>query len=360
MRIGIIGGGQLAQMMALAGYPLGFQVLSLETNDYCPAASVCEIVIGEYIDQEKLQLLASRTDILTYEFENIPVSMLERIDAPIYPPLKALGIAQDRLLEKNFFNHLSIPTTHYFAVNSLQELKEAISSIGLPAVLKTRTLGYDGKGQVVIRKEKDIELAWEALKGQALLVENLIAFDREVSCIAVRARSGEIVFYPLSENQHADGILKYSKVLAADEPTGVLAQSYLKKIFKELDYVGVLTLEFFEKDGKLFANEMAPRVHNSGHWTINGAHTSQFENHLRAIVGLPLGSTAALGHVAMLNLIGSTPSLSDLLSIPEARCHIYGKEARPGRKLGHVTFCVENEELLEKRLRQMRRIVDRI
>lgn len=358
MRIGVIGGGQLAQMMALAGYPLGFKMLGLETTPYCPAGAVCELVLGSYSDQEKLQLLANRVDILTYEFENISVKALAKIEGPqIYPPLQALSIAQDRLSEKNFFNHVGIPTTHYLAVSSFPELKEAIEVIGLPAVLKTRTLGYDGKGQAVIREVKDIEPAWESLKNQSLLLENLVSFDREVSCIAVRNRSGELAFYPLTENQHQDGILRSSRVLSAEEPIQNLAQTYMEKVLTELSYVGVLTLEFFEHNGQLLANEMAPRVHNSGHWTIEGSQTSQFENHLRAIIGLPLGSTTALGKVAMLNLIGSTPSLTDLLAIPEAHCHLYGKEARPGRKLGHVTICVADDDLLDKRLQQLRRLI---
>lgn len=358
MRIGVIGGGQLAQMLALAGYPLGFKTIGLETTPYCPAGSVCELVVGHYSSQEKLQLLANRVDIITYEFENIPVKDLEQIEGPpIYPPVDALRIAQDRLLEKNFFNQIGIPTTHYMAVNSLSELQEAISSIGMPAVLKTRQLGYDGKGQAVIRQSQDIQPAWEALQGQALLLENMVSFEREVSCIAVRSRSGQIAFYPLTENQHHQGILHFSRVLETGSDIENLARTYLEKAMVELNYVGVLTMEFFEKDGQLLANEMAPRVHNSGHWSIDGAHTSQFENHLRAIIGLPLGSTAALGHTAMLNLIGDLPSLSDLLSIPEARCHLYGKDPRPGRKLGHVTVCVESAAILADRVAALRKII---
>lgn len=352
MRIGVIGGGQLAQMLALSGYPLGLKLVCLEPSAQCPAGQVTEVLVGEYADQQQLQQLADSVDLITYEFENVSVETLRQIKtSSIYPSIDALSISQDRLNEKNFFLENDIPTTRFFNITSVDDIKAAVAEIGLPVILKTRRFGYDGKGQVIIRHANEIEAAWSSLSPHALILENLVAFEREVSCIGVRSVSGEFAFYPLVENEHRHGILHLSKVSAVDPKLQALAENYLKRLMNKLQYAGVLTVEFFQRNGELVANEMAPRVHNSGHWTIEGAQTSQFENHLRAILDLPLGSTALMGNVGMLNLVTTVPELSKILSIPEAHCHIYGKEARAGRKLGHVTVCIADKNHFEKSLK---------
>jgi len=358
VKIGIIGGGQLAQMMALAGHPLGLKTICLEPTADCPAGLVTDIMVGNYDDTEKLHALARATDVITYEFENISAAALKDLESfSIYPPTAALTVSQDRLQEKQFFNRLNIPTTQYAAINALDDLKIAANNIGLPAILKTRRLGYDGKGQQMVKKAEEIETAWKNLGAQPLLLENKIAFDREVSCIAVRSRSSKIIFYDLVENQHKDGILHLSQVAHTNRAVEKLAQEYVTRILTELNYVGVLTVEFFEKNGQLIANEIAPRVHNSGHWTIEGADTSQFENHLRAVCGLPLGSTSTRGKVAMLNLVGELPDLATILKIPHAHYHAYGKTPRVGRKLGHITLCAEDQSLFDTELKALKMLV---
>lgn len=358
MKIGIIGGGQLAQMMALAGYPLGLKTLCLEPTADCSAGLVTQVISGDYDDLEKLRLLASSVDVVTYEFENISAAALEEMATlHLYPPVAALSVSQDRFQEKKFFDDLHIPTTHYAAIDSLEDLQRAVTHIGFPAVLKTRRLGYDGKGQFVIQSLKEIESAWQALQGRSLLLENKVDFEREVSCIGVRNQQGDTIFYPLVENQHRHGILRLSQVATVNTSIENLAKEYVGKILQKLNYVGVLTVEFFEKEGKLIANEIAPRVHNSGHWTIEGADTSQFENHLRAICDLPLGSTQAHGNIAMVNIIGEIPDLTALLAIPHAHCHLYGKAARVGRKLGHVTLCMEDEKTFAENLNRLLQLI---
>jgi 5-(carboxyamino)imidazole ribonucleotide synthase len=339
MRVGIIGGGQLARMMALAGYPLGLDFDLLEpTSDACGAAVVRHLA-GDYDDADKLGALARDCDVVTYEFENVPVAGLAAISGqvPVYPPVDALATAQDRLKEKRLFTQLDIPTPVYVPVDSRIELQAALKSCGKPAVVKTRQFGYDGKGQYLIRSDADIDAAWRTLEGQPTIVEQFVAFQRELSIIAVRGRSGEVAFYPLTENSHREGILRVS-VPRPDHPMTGRARKYAGRLLEALDYVGVIALELFEKDGELLANEFAPRVHNSGHWTIEGAQVSQFENHLRAVVGLPLGSTATNEFAAMVNFVGSTPDLESVLQIPGVHAHIYGKSPRPGRKVGHATI----------------------
>ncbi len=358
MNIGIIGGGQLAQMLALAAYPLGFKTICLDPNTDCPAAQVTEVVCGDYTEQSKLKQLADRVDVITYEFENIHAPTLAALDHPsIHPTLSALTVAQDRLHEKNFFTQLQVPTTQYVAVDSYADLQQAAKQIGLPAVLKTRRWGYDGKGQFVIHSENDLETAWQQLQNQPLILENKVPFVREVSCIAARALTGEIVFYPLIVNQHQHGILRMSQIGGVSPELQQLAMGYVERMMQTLDYVGVLTVEFFQVGDQLIANEMAPRVHNSGHWTIEGADISQFENHLRAITGLPLGSTRTKARVAMLNFIGDVPPLAEILNLPQAHYHLYGKPPRPGRKLGHVTLCSENEADFSKQLLLLEKLI---
>jgi 5-(carboxyamino)imidazole ribonucleotide synthase len=340
-RVGIIGAGQLGRMMALAGYPLGLNCLFLDRSDDTPAAQLAPTLVGEFTDQLLLHELASRSDVLSFDWENISVEALRDatrgMRTRISPPLRALAIAQDRLSEKRLFNQLGIPTTRYASVNSRQELERAVRRIGLPGILKTRRMGYDGKGQHVIRSAADLDPAWDTMGEAPLLYEELIPFDYEVSIIGARDRKGALALYPLSRNFHHQGILRVT--LAPWNNTTLMrsAQRHLRATLKHLNYIGVLAIEFFVSQGKLIANEMAPRVHNSGHWSIEGAVTSQFENHLRAIVGLPLGQTRSQGHSGMINLIGSVPQKSPLLKVPGLHLHDYGKEPRPGRKVGHLT-----------------------
>ena len=351
MKIGILGGGQLARMLALAGYPLGLEFVFL-----CPDPHACAAPLGEHLcfgfdDEAALESLIGKVDRVTYEFESVPAETVEFLNRklPVYPPPQALATARDRLHEKNLFHELGIDTAPFMAVDSLDTLQQAVTKIGLPAILKTRTLGYDGKGQQFLRDPADITTAWEGINGAAAILEGFVAFEREVSIIAVRSLSGEMTFYPLSENQHEAGILRRSTSLQED-PMQDLAETYAQRVLEHLDYVGVLAIEFFQLEGTLLANEMAPRVHNSGHWTIEGAVTSQFENHLRAIAGLPLGSTALTNHSAMVNLIGKLPDLDAVLRTPGAHLHLYGKAARPGRKLAHITLCADNSNSLQQRL----------
>jgi 5-(carboxyamino)imidazole ribonucleotide synthase len=258
----------------------------------------------------------------------------------VHPAAGALRTAQDRLAEKQAFETLGIPTPAFHPVDSRPALEEAIGRVGIPAVLKTRRMGYDGKGQFVIDSPTRVDAAWAALgEGERqLLLEAFVPFTRELSILGARSRGGEVVFYPLVENEHRNGILYLTQAPApvVTEALAERARGYLRALMEAMGYVGVLALELFHRGDELLANEMAPRVHNSGHWTQDGARTSQFENHLRAVCGLPLGSPDALGYAGMLNLIGRLPATDAVLSIPGARLHLYGKEPRPGRKLGHV------------------------
>ncbi len=355
MRVGVLGGGQLGRMLALAGYPLGVRTTVLDpAADPC-AAQVCDHVRGEFeADYASLYRLAQASDVVTYEFENVPVEtarwLAERV--PVLPPPRALEVSQDRLAEKTFLQGLGIPTPPFAAVESRADFDAGLTTIGLPAVLKTRRFGYDGKGQAVLSTPADADAAWDRLGGRPLILEGFVPFDRELSLIAVRGRSGEVVTYPLIENRHIDGILHRSLAPAdrLGEELTERATEYASRILAELDYVGVLTVEWFQDGPRLLANEMAPRVHNSGHWTLDAAVTSQFENHLRAVLGLPLGRAAATGFAAMYNLIGKLPPLAGTLADPDARVHHYGKAARPGRKVGHVTLAMPTRDEFEARL----------
>jgi 5-(carboxyamino)imidazole ribonucleotide synthase len=348
-------------MMALAGYPLGLDFLFLDKDAQTPGGQVGPLLAGALTDRNLLGQLSQRCEVLTFDWENIPVEALENLPgkASIAPPLRALGCAQDRLSEKRTFELLGIPTTKYAAVDSRESLELAVGSIGLPGVLKTRRMGYDGKGQFVLRKPADLDRAWEALGKSPLLYENLVPFDAEVSLIAVRATSGKLAFYPLNLNVHREGILRLTRAPYGNAALTRQAQRAARKLLTHFQYVGVLTIEFFVKRGRLIANEMAPRVHNSGHWTIEGADTSQFENHVRAIAGLPLGSTRTRGHSAMINLVGEMPARDTWLAEPGLHWHDYGKSARPGRKLGHVTICETSAKTRDRRAFQVLSRIDR-
>lgn len=338
MRVGIVGGGQLARMLALAGLPWAHQFVFLD-----PAADACagplgKLLIADYDDERALLELAAQADVVTFDFENVPARSLEILAGrvPVYPGARALAAGQDRLHEKALFGELGMATAEFVALENAAGLPAAVAELGLPAVLKTRRLGYDGKGQWLLHTPADVRTAARELGDTPALVERLVAFERELSLIAVRGRDGAVVSYPLSENIHRGGIL-HTTFCRADDPLQGLAEAQVGRLLEALDYVGVLAVEFFECAGTLLANEFAPRVHNSGHWTIEGAETSQFENHLRAILGLPLGSTRARGNYAMLNLIGAVPDPAPVLTIPGAHLHAYGKAPRPGRKVGHIT-----------------------
>ncbi len=361
MIVGTLGAGQLGRMLALAGYPLGLRFRCFDPTAAAPAAQVCAQIVASYDDEAALAQFASGLDVITYEFENVPVAAVRYLAqfAPVYPPPAALEVAQDRLAEKSLFRELGIPTPNFAAVGDRAGLELAICEIGLPAILKTRRGGYDGKGQAVLLTPADIELAWQQLGGEPLILEQFVAFERELSVIAVRDLAGNFAVYPLTTNHHRDGILRLSLAPATEAVAVKLtAEVYAARLLKHLGYVGVLALEMFEVDGELWANEIAPRVHNSGHWTIEGAESSQFENHLRAICGLPLGTTGAVGYSAMLNLIGGVPDLATLLAVEGAHPHLYGKEARRGRKLGHITLRADDEEELLEGLAILQPLVE--
>ncbi len=355
MMIGIVGGGQLARMMALAGYPLGLRFLVLDPAPDACAGQVAPLIQGNYDDPDKLSPLSSRCDLVTFDFENVPGTaarfLAQRL--PVFPPPAALETAQDRLAEKTLFQALGIPTPPFAPVDSREQLIDAVDRIGLPAVLKTRRLGYDGKGQQVLNAGVDIDAAWQNLRGVPLTLEGFVPFQREVSMLAARNRTGETAFYPLVENRHREGILRLSLTPCDAGELTAQARDYADRVLTRFDYVGLLAIEFFVLAGQLLANEMAPRVHNSGHWTIEGAETSQFENHLRAILGWPLGVTAPRGCSAMVNFIGELPDPTAILKIPGAHFHAYGKASRPGRKVGHVTLGADDLETLQDRLTRL-------
>jgi 5-(carboxyamino)imidazole ribonucleotide synthase len=365
--IGILGGGQLGYMLALAGYPLGLRFRFLDPSPEAPVGRIAQRVTADFDDHAALEKFAAGLELVTYEFENVPVAATKFLaeHVPVFPPPATLEIAQDRLKEKALFQKLGIATTAFAPVHNLQALQAAVTAIGLPAVLKTCRLGYDGKGQWMLGDAADVaKLKSEIgeacattsnLNGAGIapaaakfILERFISFTRELSLLAVRARNGDIAFYPLVENRHHGGILRLSLAPAPSLDPALQrdAEDIARRVLESLDYVGVLAIEFFETEGRLLANEMAPRVHNSGHWTIEGAITSQFENHLRAVLDLPLGSTKTIGFAAMLNLIGETPSTAEILAIPGAHLHLYGKSPRPGRKLGHITLCAGSFEQL--------------
>lgn len=358
MKIGVIGGGQLGRMLALAGTPLGMNFAFLD-----PAPDACAQALGEHIradygDQAHLRQLADEVDLVTFEFESVPAETVAFLSqfVPVYPSAEALRITRDRWFEKSLFRELGIPTPAFADIQSQADLDAAAASIGLPAVLKTRTLGYDGKGQKVLRSESDVAGAFAELGAVPCILEGFVPFSGEVSLIAVRARDGETRFYPLVHNTHEQGILRLS-VASDAHPLQALAEDYVSRVLERLDYVGVLAFEFFEVDGGLKANEIAPRVHNSGHWTIEGAECSQFENHLRAVAGLPLGATAKCGESAMLNFIGEVPAVERVLAVPDCHLHHYGKAFKTGRKVGHATLRCTDRAHLQARIAEVQALL---
>jgi 5-(carboxyamino)imidazole ribonucleotide synthase len=309
--------------------------------------------VCDYTDPAGQAALA-QCQVVTYEFESVPVAAVAALAArvPVFPPPLALEVAQDRWAEKSCFRDLGIGTAPFAAVDSVEDLARAVEQLGLPAVLKTRRLGYDGKGQFVLRRVEDVAAAWHAVGQAPSILEGFVHFERELSLIAVRGRDGHTAFYPLVENHHQLGILR--KTLApAPRLSSALqssAEGYATLILERLSYVGVLALELFQIGSSLVVNEIAPRVHNSGHYSIEGSRTSQFENHLRAILGLPLGDTSALSPSCMLNLVGTLPNSADVLAVPDAHLHLYGKAPRPGRKVGHITVRAATDAELAARV----------
>jgi len=361
MKVGVLGAGQLARMIALAGFPLGVEFIFLDPSKDACANKLGEHLLGDYNDPRLLAQLAERADVVTYEFENVPADVAEFLAShtQVHPSPKALAVAQDRLFEKTFFHDIDIPTPAYAAVDSFDGLQQAMNTIGWPAILKSRTQGYDGKGQSLLKSQDDLKAAWELLDGVPAVVEAFVPFTREVSIIAVRNVSGSIAFYPLSENLHRGGILRVSESRYGDAMQAQ-AEAYIARLMEALDYVGVLALELFEIDGKLIANEFAPRVHNSGHWTIEGAETSQFENHVRAILDWPLGATTPVGKAAMVNFIGGLPAGEDVLAIEQAHLHLYDKAPRKGRKVAHATVRAESAEQLSLSVAKLIKLADQV
>ncbi|GHE28520.1 5-(carboxyamino)imidazole ribonucleotide synthase [Vulcaniibacterium thermophilum] len=364
--VGILGGGQLARMLALAGAPLGlrFRVLD-QTADAC-AGQFAPLIVGDYTDRAALETFASQVEVATFDFENVPAEsaawLAERV--PVFPNPRALAVAQDRLAEKTLFRELGIPVPAFAPVDTREQLEQAVARIGTPCILKTRRLGYDGKGQFRLRGADDVDAAWAALGAQApkvgLILEGFVAFERELSVVACRTRDGAFRTWPLTENWHVDGILSASLAPArVDAAQAQTAIAHARSIAEALDYVGVFALEMFSRDGVLLANEMAPRVHNSGHWTIEGSETSQFQNHLRAVLGLPLGDTRMLGHACMLNWIGALPAAGPVLAEAGGHWHDYGKSPREGRKVGHATLRADSAAELADALARVGRALGR-
>jgi 5-(carboxyamino)imidazole ribonucleotide synthase len=365
--VGILGGGQLARMLALSGAPLGLRFLVMDTEPDACAGQFAPLLVGDYRDQRALAEFASRIDVATFDFENVPAESAQWLSerVPVFPNPHALAVIQDRLAEKSLFREVGVPVPEFADVGSRADLDAAIARIGMPCILKTRRLGYDGKGQFRIRPgagETDpgaaADAAWDALGAQAqtvgLILEAFVPFERELSVVAVRGRNGEFRTWPLTENWHVDGVLSASLAPArANDALVATAFDYARRLAEELDYVGVFALELFCRDGALLANELAPRVHNSGHWSFEGAETSQFQNHLRAVLGRPLGATTMRGHACMLNWIGELPDADAVLRVAGAHWHDYGKSPRPGRKVGHATVRADSTTQLAQALQRL-------
>lgn len=361
--VGIVGGGQLGMMLAEAATELGIGCITLDPASDSPASRVAPAIVGAYDDETALAELAAAADVVTYEFENVPVASARFLAERVFvlPPPESLEFAQDRLLEKTLFEEVSLAVAPYSAVASREDLAEALDVIGVPSVLKTRRLGYDGKGQVRMARVDEADSAWDGVGGAPSILESLVPFERELSILGVRARDGEASFYPLVENTHREGILRVSIAPATDVTRELQAKAerLALAVMERLGHVGVVAIELFQVGEELLGNEIAPRVHNSGHWTIEGAATSQFENHLRAICGLELGPTTSSAYSAMANLIGSVPPEGSFEAEAGVYVHLYGKASRPGRKLGHVTVIGPDPDTRDRVLRDVTRTADK-
>lgn len=357
-KIGVLGAGQLGRMLALAGYPLGLEFYFYDTSGK-PSVGLGDITIDtdSKLDNPALTRFLQQVDLVTYEFEHLPLELTRYIEthSTLYPSSESLRVCQDRTEEKSLFKKLGIPTADYRVVCSANELTSAVNELGCPVVAKSATEGYDGKGQFVIRDVEQCELAWNSIGHDTLMVEAFVNFSRELSIIATRSPNDKMAVYPLAENTHHEGILRYSTAPAPRLNADIEQQArmYIKELMHELKHVGTLTVELFETENGLLVNEMAPRVHNSGHWSIEGSPCSQFENHLRAICNLPLGDTAARQATCMINIIGQHGDIKGIMALPYAHIHLYGKEERAGRKLGHITVQADNFDELEWRVKNV-------
>ncbi|HEY0567328.1 MAG TPA: 5-(carboxyamino)imidazole ribonucleotide synthase [Xanthobacteraceae bacterium] len=356
--IGIIGGGQLGRMLALAAARLGFRCHVFAPGpDSCAFDVVHRVTVADYSDTAALDRFATDVDVITYEFENIPADTATFLSArkPVVPDPQVLAITQDRLIEKNFVQKLGIPTAPFVDVSSPDALKSALETVGRPAVLKTRRFGYDGKGQITIRNGSYPATAWREIGGQPAILEGFVKFEREISVVAARGQDGRVACFDVTENEHRDHILKISRAPAAVTPeVAAEARRIATTIAQAFDYVGVLAVEMFllhEGDDRyrVLVNEVAPRVHNSGHWTIDGCSVSQFEQHIRAVAGWPLAEPIRIAPVEMTNLIGAeVDDYASWLAAPGAALHLYGKaQTRPGRKMGHVTKVFASRDVNE-------------
>ena len=368
MVLAILGGGQLARMLALAAAPLGVRCRCLDPDPAAPAGHIAELVTGAYDDPAALQRLCAGAKVVTFEFENVPVATTEWLQqhaaVQVRPHPRALATGQDRLLEKQLFARLGMAVPEYRIAGTLPELQAAVAAVGAPCIVKTRRLGYDGRGQVRLRPGAELAAAIakahaELTRGYTggLIVERFVPFRRELSVLAARSPRGAVAVYPLVENEHEGGILRRSRAPAPELAPALLqsAIDFMQVLLRELDYIGVLAVELFDVGDRLVANEMAPRVHNSGHWTIEGSVCSQFENHVRAVLGLPLGSTAMAGggHATMINHIGQLPDREALLGLPGVHAHAYGKAGRAGRKVGHSTVVGNDRALVDVTAQQV-------
>ncbi|MEX0663781.1 MAG: 5-(carboxyamino)imidazole ribonucleotide synthase [Acidimicrobiia bacterium] len=360
--VSVLGGGQLGRMLALAGQPIGIDFRFLDPAADATAGSLGPLVVGELGDLAAVHEVARGATVVTYEWEGVPADAARAAakHAPVRPDPRALDVAQDRLVEKQTFERLGIEVAPHAAIDDRAGLDAAVREIGLPAILKTRRGGYDGKGQLALNDAVDVDAAWGSLGGVPLILEGRIPFTRELSVLAVRGLDGDSRCYPLVQNVHADGILRESRAPAPDLAPALQAagESIAHRLLDDLEYVGVLAVELFEHDGRLLANELAPRVHNSGHWTIEGADTSQFENHLRAILGMPLGSTEARGYAGMVNCIGTMSDAAAVARVGAAVLHDYQKKPRAGRKLGHITVVADAPDARDAMLLAVRELVE--
>jgi 5-(carboxyamino)imidazole ribonucleotide synthase len=358
MKLGIVGGGQLGRMMALAALPLGIRSVFLDPSDASCAADAGNLILAGYGDSQGVKQLAEQSDAVTFEFENVPPETVATLSEtrPAFPPAEALRTARDRWFEKSMFQDLGIPTPKLALVDDQASLENGADTVGFPAVLKTRTMGYDGKGQKVLRTRADVEGTFEELGSVPMILEGFVDFEFEVSCIGVRNAQGQCVFYPLVKNEHRQGILYRSEPIQ-DVQLQTQAEQAVKAVMDRLEYVGTMAFEFFVRDDELIANEIAPRVHNSGHWTIEGSCCSQFENHVRAVMDLPLGSTETTRPVAMFNVIGKRPDVETLLKLPGVHWHDYTKAERPGRKIAHITVTAPDATQLEQRANEVEQLL---
>ncbi|EAR09812.1 5-(carboxyamino)imidazole ribonucleotide synthase [Reinekea blandensis] len=358
MKLGIVGGGQLGRMMAQAASPLGVKTILMDPADDACAGDVGQLITAAFDDSTAAGELARSVDAVTFEFENVPPETVEALSEqkPVYPPAEALRVARDRWHEKSLFQSLGIRTPPLALVDDQDSLEAGAERVGFPCVLKTRTLGYDGKGQKVLRSRADLVGTFDELGSVPMILEGFIDFEFEISCIGVRSQTGQSVFYPVVVNEHRQGMLYRSEPMPLS-PLQTVAENAVKAVMDALDYVGTMAFEFFVRGDELIANEIAPRVHNSGHWTIEGARCSQFENHVRAVLGLPLGATDLVGPVVMYNIIGQRPPIADILKVPGVHWHDYTKAERPGRKIAHLTISAKTSEQLEIRAKRVEELL---